>query len=319
MADLAWVNGNSAVIESTNPSITVYTNSAINVADFTASNGVVILGAGGNRIVTITGAGSGDLTVGTTVSAAGQVARITLTGATAWKGTLATSGSGEAFFNQFRINAETAVGSTTKINLNGTQQLQFNATSSGSTFTVGELKGTAGTANISTNGTTTLRVVQSTNTTFAGTFTKGGAGLSALTKAGTGSLTLSGANTVDQTTVESGGLLVTGSLSGAVTVANGTFLGGSGSVGAVSLKNGAIIQYALGGSNLTMTSLLQGEAGTYIFDFNGSGLTGTTYTLNSMIGHGFTRSSFSYTNLASGLRGSFSLNGSVLTFTTSEL
>ena len=72
-----------------------------------------------------------------------------------------------------------------------------------------------------------------------------------LTKVGTGTLTLSGANTyTGATTVEEGALVVNGSLVSAVTVNNGAAFGGSGTIGGLTINNGTL---APGNSIGTMT------------------------------------------------------------------
>ena len=103
----------------------------------------------------------------------------------------------------------------------------------------------------------TLTVGGGTSTTFSGGMEDGGAAL-ALTKSGSGTLTLSGANTyTGATAVNAGRLNVTGSLGNtAVTVANGATLGGSGTIaGAVSIQSGGTIAAGNSPGTLTVGSL----------------------------------------------------------------
>ncbi len=89
--------------------------------------------------------------------------------------------------------------------------------------------------------TTILTVASSADSNYTGVIQDGSTMDVGLTKAGSGSMTLGGANTYTGTTTVVGGtLLVTGSLSsaGAVVVDDGGTLGGSGSVGGVTVSAG---------------------------------------------------------------------------------
>jgi autotransporter-associated beta strand protein len=111
------------------------------------------------------------------------------------------------------------------------------------TFKMGELSGTGKV--LGDNGSDLVVTYEvgalNTSATFSGTINDGGGtggGLAALTKVGTGSLTLSGMNAyTGMTTVSNGTLQVNGSLaSGAVTVAGGN-LGGTGAIGGPATVN----------------------------------------------------------------------------------
>lgn len=96
-------------------------------------------------------------------------------------------------------------------------------------YTIGSL---AGGGNVSVGGTL-ITGGDNSNTTFSGVIANVGSG--ALTKTGTGIMTLTGANTyTGATNVNGGTLVVNGSIVSAVTVNGGT-LGGSGSVGGVTI------------------------------------------------------------------------------------
>ena len=144
--------------------------------------------------------------------------------------------------------------------LNGVSQQLANLTTSGT-----------GTANAVVGGSSTLSTLtinNSTSTTFAGTI--GGLGVNqnniALTNSGTGSLTLSGTNTyTGATTVSAGKLVVTGSIgiASAVSVASAATLGGTGSVGSVTVASGGTIEGGVGGAgSLTVSNLTFSSSGT---------------------------------------------------------
>ena len=109
--------------------------------------------------------------------------------------------------------------------------------------TVGRLSGSGGVITTLAAGTATLTTNSTADSTFAGALQNGPAGqILALAKLGSGTLTLSGAHThTGATTVSAGGLEVSGSLAGPVSVASGATLSGAGSLqGALSLASGAI-------------------------------------------------------------------------------
>src|SRR5437899_1245728 len=89
----------------------------------------------------------------------------------------------------------------------------------------------AGGGNVFMNGSNPLTAGgDTTSTTFSGVYQNSG-GAAALTKAGAGTLTLSGANTyTGATTVNAGTLAVTGSIVSPVTVNSGGTLGGTGTI-----------------------------------------------------------------------------------------
>ena len=100
------------------------------------------------------------------------------------------------------------------------------------------------------------------NTAAAATGQSSGSDNIALIKSGTGTLTLSGVNTyLGDTTLNGGKLYVTGGLlsSGNVTVASAATLGGTGSVGNVTVAHGGILEPGVAGlGTLTANSLTFG-------------------------------------------------------------
>lgn len=133
------------------------------------------------------------------------------------------------------------------------------------TLAIGELSGVA-TASLR-GGPTAARTLtwqvggKNTDSLFAGSIGNS-TGPTALTKVGTGTLTLSGASThTGATTVQAGALVLNGSLSGsAVTVQNGGMLGGSGAItGNVAIQSGGKLAFTAASgvvSGLTITGNL---------------------------------------------------------------
>lgn len=110
--------------------------------------------------------------------------------------------------------------------------------------------------------------------------------------------------------------------SGAATVRlfDGGQLAGSGTANRVILNGGGTIKYLLGSTDsLSISALEKGAAGSYVFDFGGTGVVGETYVLaTSLIGE-FYAADFSAVNLAQGVSGHFQINGSELSFVAGQI
>lgn len=164
--------------------------------------------------------------------------------------------------------------------VNGGLQLD---SGNGATYNLGSLSGGGEVGSHSSNVLQTISVgALNTDTTFSGKFTNiindsngntDGAANSvvALTKVGTGTLTLSGVNDyTGNTTVNGGKLLVNGSTAGGSAVAvnnGGTVLGGTGTVnGAVTVGTGATLQGGAGTASgaLTLASTLTLNSGSIL-------------------------------------------------------
>ncbi len=149
--------------------------------------------------------------------------------------------------------------------------------------TIGALTGggtTGGNVNLLSGATLTAGT--SGNQTFAGAITNAGN----LVKAGTGTLTLTGVNTFSGTTdVGAGRLLVNGTnANSAVTVATGATLGGSGTVGAVTVAGTLAPGNSVG--TLSAGSTTFATNGTFeleIYDFTGTA--GTAWDLFAITGN----------------------------------
>ncbi|MGC3991196.1 MAG: autotransporter-associated beta strand repeat-containing protein [Chthoniobacteraceae bacterium] len=132
-----------------------------------------------------------------------------------------------------------------KINLGSSVSLLVYTNSSGNTLTVGELSGSGilyG-GGLSGGGAATWSIgALNTSTTFSGSIQDGGSSKAALTKTGTGTLTLTGTSSYTGATTVSGGVLQMNGTLGttALSVSSGAALGASGTVGGtVAINSGA--------------------------------------------------------------------------------
>jgi len=200
------------------------------------------------------------------------------------------------------------------------------------------------------NGTVALD--RSNAFTFSNTITGSGS----VVQAGSGATTLEGVQGyTGATVINAGTLLINGTaLSSAATVNSGGSLGGSGTVGSITVNAGGAItpgnsigQLNTNGNltwngqtsgafgqmkfeldtlssssdllNLGTGMLDQGTGLVFAFDFLGTGAEGFTYTLITFASTDFTVDDFSYSNLASGLTGSFIQNADNLQFVVSAI
>ena len=171
---------------------------------------------------------------------------------------LILSNAGNLYTGTTTISAGTI--KTTAANvLNGTA-LTVNGTldMNGFSQAVGALSG-SGTITSTASGTIGLTTNSGTNTTFSGTYLVGSSTSDSLTKQGSGTLTLSGANTFNGGTTISAGTLQVG---------NATALGANGS--AVSVTSGAVLD--LNGTTMTNTNALT---------LNGTGIASGGALINS--------------------------------------
>jgi autotransporter-associated beta strand protein len=276
-------------------------------------------------------------------SAAGAGTTVELgSGSSTSPGTLIYTGSGDSTNRTFSLTSNTG---------NATANLTNNGT--------GALVITGAINNVSSTGTKTLTLggsyagsANQITSAIADTTTSGGK--LGITKVGVGTWLLTGANTfTGATLVSAGTLLVDGSLAAgsAVTVSSAALLGGTGTVGtatvsggitpgtvgtigtfsaaALTCNSGTHFKFDLSTTDNTSDRLAitgaftkgTGNAGTFIFDFNGTGMADQTYTLATFgsVAGGLENASFASTNLGSGLSGIFTLTSNKLTFTTSAL
>lgn len=303
--------------------------------------GTLTLGSGSNTYTGNTAINAGTLVVTSlgnvgVASSLGSPAAGNVTislGSTATNAMLKYVGSGSTSSRGFTISAS---GATATIDSSGTGALNLSG-------------------NITSAATGTSRTLQfgGTNTglnTASGTIADNGSILLGVTKSGTGTWVLSGANTyTGPTNVNAGTLLVNGSLGNtAVFVASGATLGGSGTIaGPTTFASGAILSPGNSPGTRTFSNGLTLAAGS-VFDFQlgtssdllsvtGGLLTGPatgTVTLNFTDSGGFAAGTYTLVNYATasgtqdfsadkftlgttinGFTYSFGLNGSSLELT----
>jgi autotransporter-associated beta strand protein len=266
------------------------------------------LALGGKARTFNVGAGA-SLTVSAVVSSGGVLAsgtgQLTLTaantytmGTTLSAGTLVLGTNTSAGTGTFVLKGGTLTG-------NGTALTLANALTLGGNFTIGGSTALTFTGKAKLSGTRTITVSNTALTTLSGAISQSTTGLG-LTKAGVGTLVLSGVNTyTGATTVSGGTLLVNGTQAGsAVTVNNGATLGGSGTAGAVTVNSGGTLLPGSGASQTAVLgtgSLALASGATFSIIVNGASagsgydqanVTGTVNvtgsTLSLTIGAGFT-------------------------------
>jgi hypothetical protein len=233
------ISGASASSPS-NPGSLVFNLTSTAGDAFIYAHGGTTAGAVGSRVSFINGAHAGNATIfaeGGTGGGGGAIVSF-YSGATGNTARLVAEAGGTFDFGDQRT-------------FNGTQ--------------VGSIEG-AGTFVL--NGSLLTTGNRSTNTTVSGPITNGNLGGGALTKVGTGQLTLAGANTyTGLTTVNAGTLSITGSIKNDALVASGATLNGTGTIGGtVTVSSGGVLAPGLSPGTLTLHGLTMMSNSTLNFE-----------------------------------------------------
>lgn len=260
--DVAWnnANGDNAIFAGTGATVTLGEAITVNNLNIN-STGYTI--AGGGFTLTI----NGTITNTQTGTISAKITGVDLT--KAGSGTLViNNASANTYTGNTNIQAGTlqarangALASTTTVNISGSATLDLRASQ-----TVSGLTG-SGTVNQSqTAGTTTLTVnSSSTDSAFSGLLRDGDAThILALTKAGTSTLTLTGANSFLGATTVNAGTLATGS--------TGTFGGGN-----VSVTAGATLTFGNNASIGDLKTLTFASTSAIALNFTGTETVGSVF------------------------------------------
>jgi len=217
---------------------------------------------------------------------------------------------------------------------------QTGAFSSNSTFTVASgatldlanfsqsIGSLAGAGTVTLGSGTLTAGANNSSTSFSGTIS----GTGGVTKTGTGTLTLTGANTyTGATKVSAGKLVINGSLASSVTLDGGT-LGGSGTVGEVSVGSGATVAPGNSIGTLTVSGNVSFASGsTYQVEVNAAGqsdrivasgsasITGGTVEVLAASGNYAAATNYIILTAAGGVSGQFASVTSNLAFLTPSL
>jgi fibronectin-binding autotransporter adhesin len=239
------------------------------VAGF-AGSGRVLLGTAGNSTLT---AGGNNASTGFsgTIEQAGNLTKagsgtLTLSGANSYTGNTAISGGTLAIAGAGSIAASASLALANA----GTS---FDITGASGAQSVQNLSGAAG-SNVQL-GAVDLTATYSADAVFAGNI----AGSGKFTKAGTGTLTLSGANALTGPfELGLGRLLLTGSVAGDVSALGGTILDGAGAIGGtLTLADNATLNIGNGGvGTLTVGGLILGSTSVLNYDLGAPGVGGAS-------------------------------------------
>lgn len=266
--NLSVVSG-TTTLENYNGLTALTGNNAINLSGGTFQvNGygqVLNLGSGNVTVAGTTNlnAWSGGMRFDGVVAGSGSLSwygggNLSLGGANTFTGTITAQGN-----NGSLILSNTAALQTATLNFGGNHSLVFGVAGT-NTYQLGGLTG-SGSINLGDNS---LSITSNASGTYSGTLSGNGG----VTILGNGNRTFSGSNTyTGATLVNSGRLIVNGSLAtgSTVTVASGAGLSGNGTIGGATTVNGNLAAGNSPGTLTFSTSLTLGSTATTSFELNG--------------------------------------------------
>jgi|GEM_PF-5684855 len=233
----------------------------------TTYSGSVTANPGTTSVIqTVTGAQTADISITGSLAGSGTIQELGATNSIQLRGNNAgftgtynhTGGAATLFYT----GASASAAASWNIPAGSPTTARFMAAGTNATYQLGALSGATGLLEnlAAASGNSTFEIgALNTNTTFGGVIADNG-GTVAITKLGTGSLTLSGANTfTGATSVNAGTLLLSGgtlSTLSPISVAAGATFGGNGTGSATNVAASATIQGGLAtGGGLNLSSL----------------------------------------------------------------
>ena len=247
--------------------------------------GTLDLNDSANTINALAGAAGSKVLLGSATLTTGDATNTTFAGVISETGNVIKQGTGI-----LTLSGTNTYTGTTTINAGTLQAEAANSFSAGSATTVGGtgtldlnnfanridvLIGEVG-SKVLLDAATLTTGKNAINTTFAGVISETGN----VIKQGTGSLTLSGANTyTGNTDINAGTLIVDGSIASSLltSVNSGGTLAGSGTTGEVIINSGGILSPGNSPGTLTSIGATYGGGGTYLWQINNAtGVAGST-------------------------------------------
>lgn len=264
-ANTALLLGYNNVSVARNINISNYGNTTTLGGNMSSGTGSFTGAIATAKDVTLSAAGTSSISFSGAISGTGSLTK-TGTGTVVFSGTSANTVTGDLNINEGTLDfakttANTNVADTNTVNVGSSGTLKL---SGGVAETIGALSGSGTVNNSSATAVTLTTGANNASTAYSGLITDTGAALS-IAKTGTGTFTLSGANSFDGAVTVSGGTLVAannsalGTTTGNTTVAAGATLALQGGAGSLNIAGE---QVTLTASTSPSTASLSNLSGT---------------------------------------------------------